>query len=307
MQVSGNVDLKQVLVDLGYPVEEQNNYLKIPAYWRSGSDPSSVTIYYKDSNCVVDHVVGEKFSIEALISKILGLETIEEGSKYLREQKKCVLPAYEAKDKVLIKEPKIFPLSDLDNILPVHDYILKRGISLDVAKEFRGGECRKKCRLSNRYVWPIFSSKDLVGFTGRTLENDKRKYVHFGNKTQWCWPCFLNIKDIQKAGSVVLVESPVCVQSLFTVGIRNVMCLFGTELGLGPLNLFLKLNLNRIIIATNNEKSGVGQEAAEKIEKKLLKYFDRKTVKICLPERKDFNEMLMENEKSIVDWYNAAL
>jgi DNA primase len=238
-------------------------------------------------------VTGDKFSIEDLVSKTLKINK-EETTEWFKH-KNVVLPKPDFLSE--IKQPQIYPSELLIKIEPNHEYVMSRGISENVAKKFEGGVVRSG-KLKDRYVWPIFNArKQVVGFTGRDLTGKKKnKYLHFGMVSTWCWPCFLN-KDLIK-DSVILVESPMDVMSLFECGIENVVCLFGTELKLGLLNLFLRLNTNKIIISTNSDtKHSVGQEAAEKIKNRLLKYFDKENVEIRLPFQKDFNECLMSGEK----------
>jgi hypothetical protein len=277
--------VKQILESLGYPVKVCSGYYQTRALYRFGSDVTSLAVY-PEKNIIIDFVTGEKFSVESLVARTLKIND-KEATEWLKNRN-IVLPKTDYQTE--IKQPEIYSSELLMKIEPNHEYVIKRGISENVAKLFEGGVVRSG-KLKDRYVWPIFNSKkQIVGFTGRDLTNlKKNKYMHFGQKTNWCWPCFLNAKDLRD--EVILVESPMDVMSLFECGIKNVVCLFGIDVNIGLLNFLIKMNPNKIIIATNNDiKHNVGQEAAIKLEKKLSKYFDSWNVEIRLPKQKDINE-----------------
>ncbi len=112
-----------------------------------------------------------------------------------------------------------------------------------------------------------------------------------GAKKEFVWPAFLNLSIIREKKEVILVESPACVLKMWDCGIRNVLCLFGTELQLGLLNFLLRIDPDRMIISTNNEESQTGNRAADKMAIKLRRYFDAKQIRTVLPNKKDFAEM----------------
>ncbi len=280
--------VKQILESLGYPVKVCSGYYQTRALYRFGQDSTSLVVYPKD-NLVLDFVTGEKFSVEGLVARTLKISD-DDASEWLKK-KNIILP--KMNEHTEIKQPEIYSSELLMKIEPNHEYVIKRGISEQVAKVFEGGVVRSG-KLKDRYVWPIFNSKkQVVGFTGRDLTNAKKtKYLHYGQKSNWCWPCFINQGLIRD--SVVLVESPMDVMTLFECGILNVVCLFGIDINIGLLNLLVKFNPNKIIIATNNDtKHNVGQEAAVKLKNKLSKYFDEWNVEIRLPISKDVNEQLL--------------
>jgi hypothetical protein len=78
-------------------------------------------------------------------------------------------------------------------------------------------------------------------------------------KTRFLFPLIINRKIIQEQKSVYLFEGIPDVLSSFEVGIRNCACTFGTEMGLGLLNVLIKLNPRRyiyVLIAMNRARSG---------------------------------------------------
>lgn len=290
--MSEEITVKQILESLGYPVKICSGYYQTRALYRGGDDITSLVIYPKD-NLVVDFVTGEKFSVETLIAKTLNVT--EDGATDWLKNKNVVLPKTNYQSE--IKQPEIYSKELLLKIEGNHDYLLKRGISENISRMFESGVVRSG-KLKDRYVWPIFNSKkQIMGFTGRDLTGIKKnKYMHFGQKNNWCWPCFLNVKELKD--TIILVESPMDVMSLFECGIKNVVCLFGIDISIGLLNLLVKLNPRKIIIATNNDiKHDVGQNAAKKLKSKLSKYFDEWNIEIKLPTSKDINEMLMTGKR----------
>ncbi len=308
--------VESILTELGYNLTRSANYLQAAAVYRGGDDHTSLTIYPEDNLCI-DWVLGERFSIEVLIARTLKIENPDLVQEWLKT-KNVVIKTEITKPK--IKMPKIHPPETLFSLSPDHSYWINRGIDLDTLKLFKGGLAGKIGSLKNRYVFPIFNAKnEIVGFTGRdTLkfegeyEGRKRpKWKHLGNKAAFKWPLILNNKIIQNKKQVILVESPGDVLSFWTCGIKNVICVFGTELSFDIINYLIKYDIDDIIISTNsdivNEQGRApGQEAAEKMERKLQKYFDYRQIRVCLPELKDWNEVLrVENGPAqIKKWYD---
>lgn len=289
---------KETVINLlqsnGYKVTDCGNYIQFPCLWRSGDDPTSGVGYIND-DLYIDFVTGEKFDSKELFKKVLGLKNEEELCE-IYSKNIVNIPQQEQ-----IKQKKTFDKDLLLNLQSDYSYPKSRGILEETCKLFKTGMVGKiKGKQSERYVIPIFDSKDnIVGFTGRTLINDKIKYKHSGKTTDWVWPAYLNSKLIIQTKCCILVESPFCVLKLWQCGIKNVLCLFGTELHLGILNFLLKCNVDKIIVATNNElnspNGGVGNEAAIKIKKKISKYWDSRCCIIKLPFEKDFADMSDEN------------
>jgi DNA primase len=91
--------------------------------------------------------------------------------------------------------------------------------------------------------------------------------------------------------------------ALFESGIKNVLVLFGTEINLSIINYLLKINIGRIYISTNDDSknNSAGNNAAYKIRKRLVKYFNESQVKIVHPKlEKDWNLVLLKGGKQEV-------
>lgn len=195
-----------------------------------------------------------------------------------------------------------FPAEMLDNLLPIHDYWLNRGVSLETCKFFKIGLAQRG-KMKHRSVIPIFHPHNggIIGFTGRwALNSDPpfgMKYKHIGQRNKFVWPAFPNSENIRRKESIILVESPACVLKLWTMGVKNILCLFGTGVSSSVISHLISHNPIKVFIATNNEPFNrfVGNEAAFKIKRKLDFFFDGPNVIVKLPPRKDFGEM-DENE-----------
>ena len=105
---------------------------------------------------------------------------------------------------------------------------------------------------------------------------------------------------------MILVESIGDLLSLFEVGIRHAICLFGVAISPYLVTCLLKLNPSKIIIALNmdsEENAFAGEVGAQKVYDRLSRHFDSDQITVKYPKLKDFNDMLLNNKQSILDWY----
>lgn len=304
------MEIKDILENLGFSPAPCSGGFRMTRIYDNGDNPSSLFVsnegkWYDFVECVGGN------NLDSLVKKTLNLESEEKVKEYLENKNyQFSAPNTNIEEPIIKDCCKIFPLEDLNLLQEKHDYVMGRGISLETAKQFKAGLFSgQNNKLKERYVWVIINSKgQIIGYTGRDLTGKKKiKYKHLSSTKNWCWPCYINIKDIQEKREVIVVESPMDIESLFEIGIRNCVCSFGLQLSFSLVNLFLRLNLNKIILALNNEpdNNNRGLNGAKKMESRLLKYFDRKVVKIHLPPEKDFNFLLTsENGRSkILEWY----
>ena len=291
--------LENVLTDLGYNIQKGSNYYSTSALYRGGDNTTSITIY-PERNLVIDWVSGERFTIESLIAKTLKIEEPKVTEWLKTKNVSLVIEKPEPK----LEEQTVFPIEYIEGLVQDHSYWLNRGISLETLQLFRGGVATDLPGMNNRYVLGVWNAKNqLVGFQGRSLNNKQPKYKIKGEKSQFCYPFHLNIKEIQKKKEVILVEGVGCLFSLYEAVIRNVMVLFGVSLSNHQLTMLLRLNLNKIIISTNND-GHAGNTAAVKIQRRLLKFYDKKQIEVRLPPGKDFNEVLLNDGiDRIKSWY----
>lgn len=301
--------IKNILSNHGYKFTDYENYISCSANYRNVIDTSSVVMYWKD-DLVIDYAGGFKGTVKDFLKLVTNQSSKEELEKYLKNNNFTINESVlESK----LEDKQVFDKDLLTYLIPDHSYPISRGISKETCDLFKGGYVGGdvKGKQKNRYVLPVFNSKtELIGFTGRTLINDKIKWKHSGNKTDWVWPCFINNKIIYKLKNVILVESPMDCMYLWDNGIKNTICLFGVKLSVSILNYLLRVGARQIIIATNNEldlNGGVGNRASLEIKEKLKRYFDSKNVIIKLPFKKDFCDMSREEIKKYKEELNLIL
>ena len=297
-------NIREILTDLGYSLMElPKEYRARPIYRESGNS-TSLRINKSTGNWR-DYGLGIGGSFSDLVKITLNLKSVDEANTYLQTKFNVVVKS-QARPRPELKGVKIFENELLTKLLPQHEYWIERGISLKTLKMFEGGLCLSG-KMARRYVFPIFNSKrQIIGFSGRDLTGKSPiKWKHIGQKTEWKYPLFVNFTEIEDSREVILVESIGDALSLYEVGIQNFMVTFGVELSLAILNQLLRLDPNRIIIALNNEpdNNSIGNKASEKISHILGRHFDEKQIKIALPPRKDFNDMLQSDKNSIGEWY----
>ena len=90
---------------------------------------------------------------------------------------------------------------------------------------------------------------------------------------------------------------------MWDAGVKNIIVIFGLDISLPVLNSLIKIDPQKIYISLNNdaENNSAGNAAAQKLEKKLLKYFDFNQIWVNLPDKNDFGEM---SKEEITAWRN---
>lgn len=286
------MDIKSILENLGYKITNHGNYLKTARNWVNGDNPGAVTIYPK-SNRIIDHVEGNIYNLESFLKLVLKKDDKE--LKSWLETNNYRLPKIELNNNI-----KLINLIEFDqnSLLPIYDYWINRGISENVLKSFNCG-LAKSGIMKDRFSFIVQNSKkDIIGIVGRDItEKKKAKWKICGPKSEFVFPALINHNLINEKKEVYLVESIGDLVSLYEVGIKNALCLFGIELQLGVLNYLIKINPQKIIISTNNDKlkgGTAGNLAAEKIYRKLNKYFDSNVLEIKIPKlANDWNDVLV--------------
>jgi DNA primase len=296
------MDYRSILINLGYQPTINGRELRMRPIYRDSDNNTSLCVYTDDGSWV-DFGSGFKGKFEELVKISLKLSSLEEAKQVLHS--KFDFERAEIKKEITIKEPKIFDESSLDELAQNHSYWVSRGINEETIKLFKGGIAIKG-RMKGRYCIPIFDNNRIIGYTGRTLNGSEIKYKHLGAKNLWCFPSHLNDSIIRDCKKVILVESPACIFKLWDNGIKNVLCLFGTECSVKIINYLISVDPDKILVSLNNEptNNSIGNKAAAKLVAKLRKYFDYNQVVLALPLKKDFGEMSNEEIKV---WSNKKL
>ena len=265
--------------------------------YRESDNPTVLSIK-KETGRWVDFKHSLSGSFEELIKLTLNLKSLEEAQNWLKTKNHY---SSKATARPKLKTRRSFDKSTLENLIEDHSYWEGRGIAEDIVKLFSGG-IMPEGRMKNRYVFPIFNSKQtLLGFTGRYLYNNEKvpKWKHLGDKSQWIYPFQINFNIIKEQKKVILIESVGDMLSLWQAGVKNTMVIFGLDVSVAQLNALIKIDPDKMIISLNNDEhnNNAGNVAAEKLKRKLLKYFDKNQVAIHLPTANDFGEMSLEQVK----------
>jgi DNA primase len=296
------LNVYQVLTDLGYQLKDYGKEFRTKPLYRE-SDNDTVLRIYKDTGKWFDFKQNISGDINSLVKLTLKLEDMSQAQQWLKNKNFVSNNATEI-NKPLIKSSKKFDAEILSRLEDNQDYWINRGVDIETLKTFKGGVA-KMGKMKNRYVFPIFNSKNnIIGFSGRDITNlSKIKWKHLGEKTEYVYPLFLNSEIIQEQRELILVESIGDMLSLWQTGIKNTLVTFGTSLSLAILNYCLKIDPKKIYISLNNDsnKNNAGNIAAEKTQARLSRYFDKSQLKISLPPKKDFGEMTKEE---IIQWKN---
>lgn len=290
--------VKEVLIDLGYSLIDNGREFRARPIYRESGNNMSLCIYKHDGKWT-DFGVSKSGRLEDLIKITLNLKDISQAREYLENS--FSVSALSKRDKPLLQSRVVnFDKSILLDMIPNHEYWINRGISKETLIKFKGGVMTTG-KLANRYVFPIFDSKEnLIGLTGRDLTGRAlAKWKHQGLKSTWKYPLFLNWPVIKESKTVILVESLGCLLSLYDNDVKNVMVSFGTKLSSSMIECLLKMDPEKIIISLNNEpgNNSIGNNASEEFRKSLLSFFDKDQVVISLPPTKDWGEASKEQIK----------
>ncbi|MEN9445989.1 MAG: hypothetical protein RL728_501 [Bacteroidota bacterium] len=292
----------ELLKQAGCNPKNYGSYITCSAKYRGGNDPSSIAIYF-NKNIVKDFVTGKVFSIEDFLKSTLDLKDTEQARSLLTSDGEYFNFAFNdtTPQDPFSSASKFYPHEYLSSLKDNHSYWKNRGISEETLKQFKGGLCLSG-KMYNRYVFPIFDSRFKIrGFSGRDVsENPKIKWKHIGAKNEWAYPLIFNYNIIAEKREIILVESIGDMLSLWESGIKNTGVTFGTDLGKGLLKAIIRLDPNKIIIATNKDKNFAGQKASIKIKSKFKDFFDPNQLEIRLPFKNDFGEQSIDEN---IKWY----
>lgn len=204
-----------------------------------------------------------------------------------------------------VQQEVVYPESILEKLMPDYSYWIGRGVDPDIFKRLGGGVAAsdEKSKLSGRFIHPIRNLRNQIcGFAGRLIEenNFSVRWKILGRKSHFIFPPSKVSADmIISRGEIILCEGIGCVLKLASCNIWNTISLFGINISSQQISFLIGKSPLKIIIATNNEKSGIGNAAAQKIKEKLSRFFNEDSIIVRLPTKKDFAEM---TEQEIVSW-----
>ena len=300
--------IKDSLIQLGYKLADRGSYWQTNAIFRNGDNKTAIQIY-KNTGVWKDHVQDSTFSpFSRLVEITLGTNDKNRLKQFLDEDD--LGDNYNRltnSEKLEMEE--IYNENCLDRLLPHYKFYNDRGISEKTLKSLKGGYATTG-KLYGRFVFPIYNEhKQIHGFSGRDMNSsgDRPKWKHVGRKTGWIYPLYANPeaeRAINETQSVILVESIGDLLNLNEHGYKNVLVTFGLDVSTKLICATLSLNINKIILSLNNDKTSSenrGLNASIKNYLKLLNYYNPEKILICLPTEKDFGDM---SDDQFKQWTN---
>jgi len=300
---------KEALEDLGYTLQDCGSHWRSNAIYRSGKNKTALIIY-KDTGVWKDFGAdNEAKPFTALVRETLKTEDPKAIQKYVDYIPRSPDLAKKVEEKIEME--KIYPKSSLEKLLPIRTFYNQRGISNETQKIFQCGYAGNG-KMYRRIVFPIYDLNNQIhGFSGRTVIDGENipKWKHMGRKTDWIYPHHLAHDNIEKSGEVILVESIGDCMALYEAGFNNVLMLAGLDISSKVMSYLNSFDLDRIIVAMNNDKdkeTNSGGIATIKTVAKLSQIYDLDRICVNPPLANDFGDMLESNSSNISmfkDWH----
>tara|TARA_B100001939_G_C16910385_1_gene604295 strand:+ start:262 stop:1251 length:990 start_codon:yes stop_codon:yes gene_type:complete len=152
-------------------------------------------------------------------------------------------------------------------------YYLDRGFSSDALDYFDVGVSEdKNSEMYQRAVFPIYDENDeyMIGCVGRTICGDSKKWKNKKgfNSASFFYNYGKAIKEIDRCGTIILVEGQGDVMKLYMAGVKNAVGMFGSSLSDSQVFLLQKSGALNVVIMSDNDDAGnkVRQEAHEKLK-----------------------------------------
>jgi len=300
-------DVKQVLEQLGYKLNDRGKEWRSKPLYRDSDNDTSLKINKLDGKWV-DFARNESGGIEQLVEKTLGI-SFGTGKNWIKKNgiNASSVSTLKMKEEISLDYIKFFDPELLKKLSNNTHYWNKRGIKNDTLAKFGGGLCSTG-KMAGRYVFPIFDEdKRIRGFSGRSIySNNEIKWKHIGKRSDWNYPLFLTREHIEKQKECIIIESIGDGLSLWQAGIKNFIISFGLNSLEHICYLLVELDPSLITIAFNNDfvngkTNGSGNIAARNFKKTLETFFSKDQVSIKLPELNDFGSM---TEEQILQWKN---
>jgi hypothetical protein len=294
-----------LLKKMGYmPEKSGSDYLRMKAIYRNSAS-SSLSVNTK-SGWFTDFVTGQSGPLVKLAMITLNINE-KDAKIFLRDEYfDSSANAQEEEEETKIVQDKFFDSDFVKDLMPWYTFYKNRGISEQTVKDFGGG-VKTYGKLNNRFVFPIYQGEKIIGLVGRDLytNSQRPKWKILGKKANFVYPYKLTHSDIESSRCVILVESIGDALSLYEAGIKNFLVLFGLSVSKPVILTLIKSNVDKIIIATNNDidsETNRGMEAALGIKYKLSKFFSSDSIFVKLPYKKDFGDM---EKQEIIEWYKS--
>lgn len=302
---------KEILESLGYKLVDNGNHWRTSALYRNGDNATALQIY-KNTGVWNDYVNDTKSRPFEMLVRL----TLEGQPKKLKETLNLIGSnkehSFEYKTKTLIEMEKIYDKSILDKLFPNYNFYKNKKISEETQKAFHVGLAGNG-NMYRRMVFPIYNElSQIIGFSGRKVDdNDFAKWKHIGKKNNWIYPAYIpNDKTVDsiitETKQVFLVESIGDAMALYEHGIKNVLVIFGLSVSPAIISYLSSKDLEKLIIAGNNDfgsEINRGVMASIKNYLKLSSYFDLDVLTIKIPPKgsNDLGEA-HEKDEDLKEW-----
>lgn len=306
--------IKSILESLGYKLSDKGSYWQCSAVYRGGDNQTALQIY-KDTGAWKDYVRETSFMpFKNLLALTLKTNDSKILSEYLNKEEIFFLSERSNHKKEKIEMETIYPSSLLSKLFPHYKFYNDRGISSDILIKLNSGLATKGA-MYQRFVFPIYNEhSQIIGFSGRDMSNksDRPKWKHKGRKSNWVYPAYVPTDDgiffdEVDRDYVIIVESIGDCLNLMENGFNNVLVSFGLDISSKLLCAIVGFDFKQIYISFNNDSAksdNRGMDAAVKNYLKLLNYYDKDNIKICLPDKNDFGDM---NDLDFKKWKQKLL
>lgn len=289
-------DIESVLSRLGYDLKSESvQYWRAKPLYRESGNGTSLRISKKHGG-FADFSANLKGSLVDLIKLTLGLKSIKEANKWL-DDNEIEIQQIDQKPKPVVT--KRFQESESNTLLPHFTFYKGRGIDISTLKEFECG-MQMSGKQNNRFVFVVRNEEgEIIGLAGRDLLNRDHKWKLLGDKRTWIYP-LSSLSYIEGSKELILVESVGDMLALANAGIKNVLVLFGIVASNKLINFISSLNIEKIIISTNNDfekEQNSGEVGAQFIKSKLSKFVNEEKITINLPPKNDWGCMTKEEIK----------
>lgn len=169
----------------------------------------------------------------------------------------------------------------------------KKGIDVEVLKKVglvgESQEGRLYDKYRGRVIFPIINTAGkVIGFGGRTLKNDRAKYINspesdIYKKSNELYGIFQARASIKKEDKCFLVEGYFDVIGMWQAGLKNVVASSGTALTDGQINLIHRFTDN-ITLIYDGDKAGI-KAALRGVD--MLIYHNMQVSVLLLPDGED--------------------
>lgn len=303
MPILYSMQVIDVLTKIGYiNLQDFGKEYRTAPLYRPSDNNTSLCIN-KTTGQWYDFSARDGGSLLGLVKITMNLPSMKAAQAFLGDTTFAIEPT--GQHRYELAEIKKFDKDLLFKLRKDHSYWIRRKISERTIAIFEGGTTFNG-RMCNRYVFPIFGEKnELIGFSGRMLNNnpDYPKWKHLGAKSNWCYPLKWNNEILRTKREVILVESIGDMLALWEAGIKNTLVTFGLDISNNIIAFLLRIDVQKIFIAFNNDEGNnlVGNKAAHEGKLYLTHHFDPEQIIVTIPNQKDFGEM---NEEQINIWKN---